>query len=128
MVNKNNSQAETQEIEYDNLLDYFDFYLAPLAIRLGQPVKEFWEDDPDYFWNYLDAYNKKEELRLQYDNTICHLMGEYVMLAYNQAWSPKKEIYPKKPVDIAHKKSNNSNNSKESINNKWLAYLQNTLK
>lgn len=126
MVNKNDSQANDSEIEYDNLLDYFDFYLAPLAIRLGQPVKEFWEGDPDYFWNYLDAYNKEQELRVEYDNAISHLLGKYICLAIGQNFS-KKDIYPKKPFDIQSKKHNNINN-KENINNKWLAYLQSKLK
>ena len=102
------------------MLDYFDLYLAPLAIRLGQPVKEFWEGDPDYFWNYLDAFNESEKLRLEYDNTICHLMGQYVSLAYGQIWA-KKEIYPKKPFDL---KLNKVHNSKKEINDKWMAYFQ----
>ena len=126
MVDNDDSQANESEIEYDNLLDYFDFYLAPLAIRLGQPAKEFWEDDPDYFWNYLDAYNKQQELRFEYDNAISHLMGQYMCLAVAQNFS-KKDIYPKKPFDIQSKNNNNINN-KENINNKWLAYLQSKLK
>lgn len=126
MVNKNNSQANDSEIKYDNLLDYFDFYLAPLAIRLGQPVKEFWEDDPDYFWNYLDAYKEQQKLRAEYDNAVCHLMGKYTSLAVGQLFT-KKDIYPKKPFDIQSKINNNINN-KENVNSKWLSYLQNKLK
>lgn len=106
------------------MLDYFDFYLAPLAIRLGQPAKEFWEGDPDYFWNYLDAYEETEKIKMQYDNAMYHLLGQYVSLAVGQNFS-KKEIYPKKPFDLKLEKSHNS---RKEINDKWMAYLKSKFK
>lgn len=98
------SQASNVLNKYDNLLDYLSYYLCPLAIRIGMSPDQFWNDDPELLWIYLEAYEQELKSRLEYDNSVAFLQGQYFMLAIAQCIQfnkhPKK-IYPKKPFDIS---------------------------
>lgn len=99
-----NSQASKVLNKYDNLLDYLSFYLFPLAIRFGMTPEQFWDDDPDYFWAYLEAHEQQQKEQFEYDNNVAFLQGQYFMMAIAQCLQfskhPKK-IYPKKPFDVS---------------------------
>lgn len=97
------SQASKVLNKFDNLLDYLSFYLCPLAIRMGMSFEQFWYDDPEILWVYLEAYEQEQKARLEYDNNIAFLQGQYIMSAIAQClqFSKKpKRIYPKKPFNL----------------------------
>ena len=65
--------------------------------------EQFWNDDPDYFWAYLEAYEQEKRAQLEYDNQVAFLQGLYFTKALAQCLQftkvPKK-IYPKKPISL----------------------------
>lgn len=67
--------------------------------------EQFWDDDPDYFWIYLEAYEQKIKAQFEYDNNVAFLQGQYFMAAMSQVLqfskNPKR-IYPKKPYDFSN--------------------------
>ena len=107
-----NSKADSQASgilnQYNNLLDYLSYYLFPMAIRLGMTPSQFWEEDTDLFWVYLEAYEQEQKAKFEYDNNVAFLQGQYFMMAIAQCLQfskhPKK-IYPKKPFDVGTEKS-----------------------
>ena len=85
------------------MLDYFDFYLLPLAVKIGMTPNQFWNEDPDYFWAYLSAYEEKTKEMVDYDNCKAFNQGQYFMLAIAhclQFGKSHKQIYPKKPLGL----------------------------
>ena len=64
---------------------------------------QFWYDDPELFWVYLEAYEQEQKARFEYDNSIAFLQGQYFMMAIAQCLQfskhPKK-IYPKQPLNV----------------------------
>jgi hypothetical protein len=68
--------------------------------------KQFWYDDPDLFWSYLEAYEQEQKQKLNYDNSMAHLSAYYIMLAIGQILqfkTPIKKIFPNKPLDLENK-------------------------
>ena len=102
-----NSKADSQASgilnKYNNLLDYLSYYLCPLAIRIGMTPNQFWDEDTDLFWVYLEAYEQEQKAKFEYDNSVAFLQGQYFMMAIAQCLQfskhPKK-IYPKKPFNV----------------------------
>ena len=97
------SQEGKSEIKYDNLLDYFNSYLFPLALTFGMTYEQFWYDDPDLFYSYLEAYKLKIKNQMQYDNQMAFIQGQYTLLALQQVLQfdkNVKRIFPSKPFDI----------------------------
>lgn len=98
------SQASAVLNKYDNLLDYLSYYLCPLAIRFGMTYEQFWYEEPEMFWVYLEAFEQEQKARFEYDNSVAFLQGQYFMLAIAQCLQfskhPKK-IYPKKPFNVS---------------------------
>ena len=93
------------------MLDYFNFHLFPLAIKVGMTPEQFWEQDPQLFWVYLGAYNQKQREQAEIDNANAFNQGYYFLLALKDALqftSHPKKIYPKKPLGT----TNNNNNKK----------------
>lgn len=99
-----NSQVDRPEIKYDNLLDYFNFYLLPLAIKIGMTPYQFWEDDPNDFFAYWDAYEMKKTDDDRESNINAFNQGHYFLLAMAHCFqftkNPKK-IYPKQPLPLS---------------------------
>lgn len=86
------------------MLDYFYFYLLPLAIKIGMTPEQFWDDDPEYFWNYWDAYEMRKKEEAKEANIKAFNQGQYFVLALNhclQFSKHPKQIYPKKPLSLA---------------------------
>ena len=126
MVDNNNS-SQADDVKYDNLLDYLSLYQFPLALKFGMTPEQFWEDDPDYFWAYLDAYEMKQKEQAEYDNALSYRQGIYMAYAIGQAFADKgKRVYPKEPLPLFD--SANKQQTKQSINDKWNAYIMSTLK
>lgn len=89
------------------MLDYFQFYLLPLAVRIGMTPERFWDGDPDDFWVYWDAYemSKKDEARQA--NIYAFNQGQYFLLALAhvlQFSKHPKKIYPKEPLGLKNDK------------------------
>lgn len=100
---RNDSQVGKPEHDFDNLLDYFNFYLFPLALNFGMTYDQFWNDEPELFLSYLEAYEMRMKSQMQYDNQMAFIQGQYNLLALQQVLQfskPIKKIYPKKPFDI----------------------------
>lgn len=97
------SQASVVLKKYDNLLDYLCYYLCPIAIRIGMTYTQFWEEDPEIFWIYLEAHKQDLKEKFEYDNSVAFLQGQYFMLALAQCLQfskrPKK-IYPEQPFNV----------------------------
>ncbi len=69
--------------------------------------KQFWEDDPDDFWAYWEAYiqNQKEMVRM--DNIRAFNQGQYILCAIAQCLQftkHPKQIFPKKPFPLTSEK------------------------
>lgn len=98
------SQASAVLNKYDNLLDYLSYYLCPLAIRFGMTYEQFWYEESEMFWVYLEAFEQEQKARFEYDNSVAFLQGQYFMMAIAQCLQfskhPKK-IYPKKPFNVS---------------------------
>lgn len=66
--------------------------------------EQFWYEEPEMFWVYLEAYEQEQKARFEYDNSVAFLQGQYFMLAIAQCLQfskhPKK-IYPKKPFNVS---------------------------
>ena len=89
------------------MLDYFNFYLLPLAIKIGMTPERFWEDDPDEFWAYWDAYEMAKKDDAIESNIKSFNQGQYFLLAIAhclQFNKHPKQIYPKKPFDLTKDK------------------------
>lgn len=89
------------------MLDYFNYYLLPLAIKIGMTPQQFWEDDPQDFWAYLDAYEQKIKDDINFANKSAYNQGCYFLLALRdclQFTKNPKPIYPKKPFSFEEKK------------------------
>ena len=68
---------------------------------------QFWEEDPQLLWAYLDAYKQKIQEQIEYDNQKAYNQGCYFLLALKeviQFTSSPKHFYPKKPFDVEDKK------------------------
>lgn len=64
--------------------------------------EQFWNDDPQIFWIYSNAYNKNKEIEFKEKNYYSWLNGQYTLLAMSQVMSnafskSKHNIYPKQP-------------------------------
>ena len=98
------SQASAVLNKYDNLLDYLSNYLCPLAIRFGMTYEQFWYEEPEMFWVYLEAFEQEQKARFEYDNSVAFLQGQYFMLAIAQCLQfskhPKKNKN-KKPFNVS---------------------------
>ena len=65
---------------------------------------QFWEEDPDYFWAYWDAYEKSIKDRAKESNINAFNQGQYFVLALThclQFTKHPKKIYPKEPLPLA---------------------------
>lgn len=68
---------------------------------------QFWEEDPDEFWAYWDAYEMKVHDDAVESNIKAFNQGQYMVFAIAQCLQftkhPKK-IYPKEPFKLGKKK------------------------
>lgn len=64
---------------------------------------QFWDEDPEILWAYLEAYEQEIQRKIEYDNNVAFLQGQYFMAAIAQCLqfskNPKR-IYPKKPYNL----------------------------
>lgn len=70
----------------------------------------FWDDDPDYFWAYWDAYINATKRRVEENNINAFNQGQYFLLALAQCLQftkNPKQIYPKKPLGLSDNKKAN---------------------
>ena len=113
------------------MFDYFVYYLFPMALKIGMTPDQFWNDDPELMGAYLEAYQQKFEEKLEYDNSVAYLQGQYFMLAIAQCLqfskSPKK-IYPKKPLELGNKKKKNKQMSQKDYEEIRKIQVQNMVK
>lgn len=69
------------------------------AIIMGMPIDLFWNDDPNYYWRYCEAYKQKEKNREKELNAYAWLQGAYIQRAIVAALDGKKNRYPDKPLE-----------------------------
>lgn len=73
---------------------------------------QFWNDDPDLLWAYLDAHELKLKEMVIYDNVRAYNQGQYFLLALRdslQFSKHPKAIYPKKPFPLNEQKQKVTN-------------------
>lgn len=69
--------------------------------------EQFWEDDPDLFWAYWDAFEMKKKDDATESNIKAFNQGHYFLLAIAhclQFNKHPKQIYPRKPFDLSSDK------------------------
>lgn len=83
------------------------------AILIGMPPYDFWYNDPKLFFNYVEAYTRKQKRKYEMDryqmNFTAWLHGLYIdyALKVNPSMG-KSRSYLKEPIDI-----NNDNDIEE---------------
>ena len=76
---------------------------------------EFWNEDPQHFWAYWDAYEMKKEEEAREANIQAFNQGQYFLLAMAhvlQFTKNPKRIYPKKPLELKNTKNKNNKSNK----------------
>lgn len=82
--------------------ELYNDVLFPQALMYGMTYEQFWNDDPQIFWVYANAYNKIKEIEFKEKNYMMWLNGQYTLLAMAQVMTnafskSKKNVYPKQP-------------------------------
>ena len=95
--------------------------------------EQFWNDDPQIFWMYADAYNKKREIEFKEKNYMMWLNGQYTLMAMAQVMAnafskSKKDVYPKVPFGEEKKEKGNMRKRFEVIASKVNQGLKNKQK
>lgn len=65
--------------------------------------EEFWEEDPQLFWAFWDAYERKKKEEAEEYNRRAFNQGQYFLLALRdslQFGKNHKKIYPKEPLKL----------------------------
>lgn len=100
------------------MLDYFQFYMLPIAIKIGMTTSQFWDGNPDDFFAYWDAYEMLKRDESIEKNINNYNLAKYIMLAVAQnlqfSKNPKK-IFPKEPFKLASQKSKMTNKEYEEL-------------
>lgn len=68
---------------------------------------QFWEEDPDEFWAYWDAYEMKQHDDAVESNIKAFNQGQYMVMAIAhclQFTKHPKQIYPKEPFKLKSNK------------------------
>ena len=90
------------------MTEYF-YDLLPIAVEIGMPLKEFWEEDPNLFWAYRFSYYKKKLHERELENQKAWLQGAYIFeavsVALNNAFSKSKLNYREEPYDLYNSES-----------------------
>ena len=65
--------------------------------------QQFWEEDPDLFWSYWYAYEKRRKNDIKDNNINSYNLSQYIYLAIRECLqfskNPKK-IFPRKPFEL----------------------------
>lgn len=131
MVGKTEEESQVRSIlnKYDNILDFYSYHMQPMCHRIGLTLEQFWDDDPELYFSYLEAYNEQKKQELEEKNLIAYIQGSYFNLAIAQnlqfSKTPKR-IYPDKPFDLGFNAKKEI--SVEESNAAWLAYFDRKLK
>lgn len=119
------SQVRNLISKYDNILDFYSYYLQPMCPRIGLTLEQFWEDDPELFFVYLEAYNENKKQELEEQNLMAYIQGQYFCLAVAQnlqmSKSPKR-IYPDKPFSLFGDSQKIEETPEQQLA-KWKCYL-----
>ena len=88
--------------KFASYLDFLYNWLLPQAILYGMTADQFWYDDPQLFFSYARAYEMQQERKVEYDNWLAWLNGQYHLLAIAQSMTTKKgaKIYPQQPFEV----------------------------
>lgn len=87
----------------DSVEELYRDILFPQALIYGMTYEQFWKDDPQIFWDYENAYNKRKEIEFKENNYMMWLNGQYTLMAMAQVMAnsfskSKKDVYPKEPL------------------------------
>lgn len=127
--NGEESQVKSILSKYDNILDFYSYYMQPNCHIIGLTLDQFWNDDPELYFSYLEAYNERKKQELEERNLFAYIQGAYFNLAlqHNLQFSktPKK-IFPDKPFDLGLTAKKEV--SIEESNEAWLGYFNKMLK
>lgn len=82
-----------------------------VALIIGVSYDQFWHLTPHALKIMVDAYNKRRQHQLEYDNVVAFLQGQYFCLSlastvgnmFTKKGGQKNE-YPKEPFDISGRK------------------------
>ena len=86
-------------------MDFLYSWLLPQALSYGMTAEQFWYDDPQLFHSYGKAYDMIQERKIEYDNTMAWIQGQYHLMAIQHVLASSKsgKIYPKKPLEFTKK-------------------------
>lgn len=98
-------KVNTKLKKFTSYLDFLYNWLLPQAILYGMTSDQFWYDEPQLFYSYARSYEMAQERKLEYDNHLAWLSGQYILAAVQQSLATKHgaKIYPKKPFNVAKK-------------------------
>lgn len=103
--------------------------MQPMCHTIGLTLEQFWDEDPELYFAYLEAYNEQKKNEFEEKNLLAYMQGAYFNLAIAQnlqfSKSPK-QIYPKEPFDLGF--GNKKNITAQESNEAWLGYFNKILK
>lgn len=127
--NGEESQVKSILSKYDNILDFYSYYMQPRCKYIGLTLEQFWDDDPELYFRYLEAYNEEKQKEFEEKNLLAYIQAAYfnLAIAHNLQFSktPKK-IFPDKPFDLGLTPKKEV--SIEESNEAWLGYFNKMLK
>lgn len=93
--------------------------------------EQFWEEDPELFFSYMDAYEMKKEEEAIESDCKAYNQAQYFLLALQQVLQfsrHPKRIFPKKPFTQTNKKNPTKNMSPEEYQEIRKIQLQESVK
>ncbi len=95
--------------------------LHKLAIKVGCPSSIFWDDDPSFFWDYVDAYIEAQEDKVtemsQSMDYQAWLYGAYMVHALTNfgIMTSKPTSYPTEPFSYSRQERKKEKNAPEQV-------------
>lgn len=100
-----------------NAYEALEFIMFPQAIRIGMTPTQFWNEDPQLYWTYLQAYNDAEKYKMEINDMNTYKLSILIKTALHDAVGTIGSKNHKQMFEeIASKMFNYENNQKQEKN------------